>query len=53
MMTVGTKIQVEKADQFIGHGGAIFTLEPASHAHLFYSGSSDNLVVEWNLLDQR
>ena len=53
MTTVLTKIQVEKADQFIGHGGAIFTLEPASHAHLFYSGSSDNLVVEWNLLDQQ
>jgi len=53
MMTVLTKIQVEKADQFIGHGGAIFTLEPASHAHLFYSGSSDNLVVEWNLKDQQ
>jgi WD40 repeat protein len=53
MMTVLTKIQVEKADQFIGHGGAIFTLEPASDAHLFYSGSSDNLVVEWNLLDQQ
>ncbi len=53
MTTVVAKIQVEKGDQFIGHGGAIFTLEPASHAHLFYSGSSDNLVVEWNLLNQQ
>ena len=52
MTTVLTKIQTEKAGQFIGHGGAIFTLEPAHDAHLFYSGSSDNLVVEWNLKEQ-
>jgi WD repeat-containing protein 61 len=49
MTNVPKKIQIEKTAQFIGHGGAIFTLEQASHAHLFYSGSSDNLVVEWNL----
>jgi len=49
MITEPTKIQIEKTGQFIGHGGAIYTLEPSSHAHLFYSGSSDNLVVEWNL----
>ena len=53
MTTVLTKIQIEKAGQFIGHGGAIFTLEPAYNAHLFYSGSSDNLVVEWNMKDQQ
>ena len=49
MITAPTKIQIEKTGQFMGHGGAIFTLEPASHSHLFYSGSSDNLVVEWNM----
>jgi WD repeat-containing protein 61 len=49
MINAPTKIQVEKTGQFIGHGGAIYTLEQSSHAHLFYSGSSDNLVVEWNL----
>ena len=53
MTTLLTKIQTEKAGQFIGHGGAIFTLEPACNAHLFYSGSSDNLVVEWNMKDQQ
>jgi len=53
MTNVLTKIKTEKAGQFIGHGGAIFTLEPAHDAHLFYSGSSDNLVVEWNLKDQK
>ena len=53
MTTVLTKIQIEKAGQFTGHGGAIFTLEAAYNSHLFYSGSSDNLVVEWNLKDQQ
>ena len=52
MTSLLTKIQTEKAGQFIGHGGAIFTLEAACDAHLFYSGSSDNLVVEWNMKDQ-
>ena len=53
MTTALTKIQAEKAGQFIGHGGAIFTLEFAYNTHLFYSGSSDNLVVEWNMIDQQ
>jgi WD40 repeat protein len=52
MITAPTKIQIEKTSQFLGHGGAIFTLEPSSDAPLFYSGSSDNLVVEWNLEEQ-
>jgi WD repeat-containing protein 61 len=52
MTPVLTKIQIEKAGQFIGHEGAIFTLEPAHDAYLFYSGSSDNLVVEWNIKEQ-
>ena len=52
-MNVLTNTQVEKVAQFIGHGGAIFSLEPAHDAHLFYSGSSDNLVVEWNMKDQQ
>ncbi len=53
MSTEFTKIQIEKAGEFIGHGGAIFTLESAYNSILFYSGSSDNLVVEWNLKDQQ
>ena len=53
MISAPTKIQIEKKVQFIGHGGAIFTLEPDCHAHLFYSGSSDNLVVKWNMKDQQ
>ena len=52
MSTILEKIQIEKIGQFIGHGGAIFSLEPA-HDHHFYSGSGDNLVVEWNIKDQK
>ena len=52
MSTILEKIQIEKVGQLIGHGGAIFTLEPA-HDHHFYSGSGDNLVVEWNIKDQK
>jgi WD40 repeat protein len=52
MITAPTKVQIEKTSQFLGHGGAIFTLEPGLCAPLFYSGSSDNLVVEWNLEEQ-
>lgn len=47
------QIEVEKSKQFEGHSGAIYTLEPAKEKHLFFSGSSDNLVVEWNVKDQR
>jgi len=53
MITAPTKIQIEKTGQFIGHGGAIFTLEPDDHPHLFYSGSSDNLVIRWNMKDHQ
>ena len=38
-----------KVAQFDGHTGAIYTLEQATEPHLFYSGSDDNMVVEWNL----
>lgn len=48
-MTLLTQIQAKKAKQFEGHSGAIYTLEPAHEKHLFFSGSSDNLVVEWDL----
>ncbi len=46
------QIEVEKSKQFMGHNGAIYTLETASENHLFFSGSSDNLVVEWNMKNQ-
>ena len=40
---------VRKVAQFDGHTGAIYTLEQATEPHLFYSGSDDKMVVEWNL----
>jgi WD repeat-containing protein 61 len=51
-MTMIAEIEVEKSKQFEGHSGAIYTLEPANEKHLFFSGSSDNLVVEWNMKNQ-
>ncbi|MBN4065791.1 WD40 repeat domain-containing protein [Candidatus Amoebophilus asiaticus] len=45
------KVEVTKIAQLSGHGGAIYTLEQAGAPHLFYSGSSDNVVAEWNLKD--
>ena len=53
MIATTTNIQIEKKAQFIGHGGAIFTLEPDDQSHLFYSGSSDNLVKRWNMKDHQ
>jgi WD repeat-containing protein 61 len=47
------QIEIEKSKQFEGHNGAIYTLEPAYEKHLFFSGSSDNLVVEWDMKDQQ
>jgi len=44
-----SKINSKKVTQFEGHTGAIYTLERATDPHLFYSGSNDNMVVEWNL----
>jgi WD repeat-containing protein 61 len=46
------QIKVEKISQFEGHSGAIYTLESANEKNKFFSGSSDNLVVEWNIEDQ-
>jgi len=42
-----------KIAQFDGHTGSIYTLEQAAEPHLFYSGSDDNVVVEWNLQDTK
>lgn len=43
------QVDAFKVAQFDGHKGAIYTLEQGIEPHLFYSGSDDNLVVEWNL----
>jgi len=44
-----SRTHAKKVAQFDGHTGAIYTLEYATQPHLFYSGSNDNMVVEWNL----
>lgn len=45
-------IDALKFAQFDGHQGSIYSLEQGKEPHLFYSGSDDNLVVEWNLKEQ-
>ncbi|MBL4752947.1 MAG: WD40 repeat domain-containing protein [Flavobacteriales bacterium] len=42
-------MDARKVSQFDGHTGAIYTLEHAREPHLFYSGSDDRILVEWNL----
>ena len=44
-----SKIDVKLVTQFDGHKGSIYSLEQSEEAHLFYSGSFDNMVVEWSL----
>jgi WD40 repeat protein len=48
-MSIKAQIEAEKSKQFEGHSGAIYTLESADEKNKFFSGSSDNLVVEWNM----
>ncbi|MFT7073904.1 MAG: WD40 repeat protein [Patiriisocius sp.] len=52
-MSMIAQIEVEKSRQFEGHSGAIYTLESAGKKNMFFSGSGDNLVVEWNMKDQQ
>jgi WD repeat-containing protein 61 len=42
-------LKAEKIFSFTGHSGAIYSLEPGAEPHLFYSGSGDHLIAEWNL----
>ncbi len=44
-----SRVTINKIGQLSGHEGAIYTLERGVSDHLFFSGSSDHLVVEWNL----
>ncbi|MCH8318091.1 MAG: WD40 repeat domain-containing protein, partial [Bacteroidetes bacterium] len=43
------KVKVEKIAQLSGHSGAVYALEKGTEPHLFYSGSSDKIVAEWDL----
>jgi WD repeat-containing protein 61 len=52
-MNMIAQLEVKKAKQFEGHSGAIYTLESADEKNKFFSGSSDNLVVEWNMKGQQ
>jgi len=43
------KVKVEKIARLSAHSGAIYALEEGAEPHLFYSGSSDMFVAEWDL----
>ena len=42
-------IEVKKVHAFTGHSGAVYSLEKSNDAALFYSGSSDKYLAQWNL----
>jgi WD40 repeat protein len=39
-----------KRNIYAGHTGAVYALEAGPEPHLFFSGSGDHMVVEWNML---
>ncbi len=45
--------KAKKIKQFDGHEGSIYTLEQGAEPHLFFSGSNDNLIVEWDLTNPK
>lgn len=42
-------IKVEKRHTFTGHSAAVYALEQSAELHLFYSGSGDKFIAQWNL----
>ena len=42
-------IKVEKRHTFTGHSAAVYALEQSADSHLFYSGSGDKFIAQWNL----
>ena len=46
MITIGAS----KKFTYTGHTGAIYALEQGAEPHLFFSGSGDHFIVEWNML---
>lgn len=44
-------LSAELINDFEGHEGAIYTIEPGKDSHLFFSGGADRMVVLWDLLE--
>lgn len=49
LILVNDKMIFEKLIQLSGHNGSVYALENGAEPHLFFSGSGDNLVVQWDL----
>lgn len=41
-------IKVSKKSQLKGHSGSVYALSKGRNENLFFSGSSDNLIAEWD-----
>ncbi|HRH67842.1 MAG TPA: WD40 repeat domain-containing protein [Bacteroidia bacterium] len=46
------QISITKIRTYKGHEGSVYSLEQSSFPQLFFSGSSDKMVTEWNLLPE-
>jgi WD repeat-containing protein 61 len=42
-------IFLEKKIQFEGHKGSVYALSNSDKANIFYSGGSDNIVLQWDI----
>lgn len=42
-------LSIRKVHTFTGHAGSVYALEKSENPGLFFSGSSDKIVSEWNL----
>jgi WD40 repeat protein len=43
------KLEVVKLGEFTGHTGSIYALENGLEDHLFFSGSGDKFLTQWNV----
>ncbi|MBK7852670.1 MAG: WD40 repeat domain-containing protein [Bacteroidetes bacterium] len=44
-------LSITKIHTFKGHEGSVYTLEKSTSPELFFSGSSDRMVTEWNMIN--
>ena len=45
------KIEVKKLATLGGHKDCVYTLQPGSEPHLFFSSGADGMILQWNLND--
>lgn len=45
-------VSIHKQFEFTGHGTGIYAVGPGRSPHTIFTGSGDNVVAEWDLLEQ-